>query len=123
MVPQVEAAIIMQVPDGSGAPAATVVHVPWLPATAHELHVPQLAAAQQKPSTQWVLRHSAPDRHDVPFSLRLVQEPDLHAYPAAHCVSSVHVVRQADVPQMYPEQFAVAGVAQAPVPVQWETGD
>jgi len=37
-------------------------------------------------------------------------------------VLSVQVVRQADVPQTYGEQLVVAGVAQLPVPVQWETG-
>jgi hypothetical protein len=85
---------------------------------AHELQLPQPAAAQQNPSTQWVLRHSAPEAHAVPLVLKLVQEPDSQRYPAAHCVLSTQVVLQADAPQMYGEQLMVVGAAHPPVPVQ-----
>jgi len=66
----------MQTPAGSGVPAASGVHAPWLPATAHELQLPQLADAQQYPSVQWVLMHTVPDVQAAPFGLRLVQDPD-----------------------------------------------
>ena len=47
-------------PAGSGAPAASGAQVPSLPGSAQELQLPQEAAAQHTPSTQWVLMQSPP---------------------------------------------------------------
>ena len=41
-----------QVPDGSGAPAATVVQVPRVPASAHDRQGPTQAVLQQAPCAQ-----------------------------------------------------------------------
>ena len=99
-MPQVEAAIIRQTPAGSIVPAATGVQLPSLPGIAQELQLPQALAAQQNPSVQWLLMHSVPDAQAAPFGLRFVHEPDWQTKPAAHCVPSVQVVRQAAWPHM-----------------------
>ena len=51
-VPQELAAVLRQVPEGSGAWAARGVQVPSAPATAQDEQVPQAAAPQHTPSTQ-----------------------------------------------------------------------
>jgi hypothetical protein len=98
VVLQVEAAIIKQTPAGSVLPAATGAQLPSLPGSAQELQVPQALAAQQNPSVQWVLMQSVPERQPAPFGLRFVHEPAWQMAPAAHCVASVQVVRQAAGP-------------------------
>jgi hypothetical protein len=44
--------------------------------------------------------HSVPETQAAPFGLRFVHEPDWQMAPAAHCVASVQVVRQAASPHM-----------------------
>jgi hypothetical protein len=78
VVPQVDAAVVAQVPCGSREPAGSGVHVPCLPAIPHELQGPQLATPQQNPSVQWPLMHSADVLHVVPLALKFVHEPDWH---------------------------------------------
>jgi hypothetical protein len=57
VVPQVDAACVAHAPFGSAAPAATGAQEPALPATLHARQLPQLAAPQQTPSTQWAVPH------------------------------------------------------------------
>lgn len=45
----------MHWPAGSGAPAATGEQVPLLAVSAHDMHLPEQAVAQQTPWAQTVL--------------------------------------------------------------------
>jgi len=75
---QVEAGCSRSLPSHSTAahtvPSAIGEHVPWWPATAHELHAAQAARPQQNPSVQWPLMHSVSTVQTVPFGLRFVHE-------------------------------------------------
>lgn len=55
-----------------GAPAATVVQVPRLPATSQAWHWPLQAVSQQRPSTHWPLPHSPLPPQEVPCALMKV---------------------------------------------------
>jgi hypothetical protein len=98
VVPQVMASIAAQSPAGS-SPAGTAWQVPCLLVTAQELQLPQLAAAQQKPSVQLPLKHSVPDRQAAPLAFRLVQVLAMQVKPAAQSPSPLHDVRQDVGPQ------------------------
>jgi hypothetical protein len=74
------------------------LQVPALPGSAQELQVPQEAAPQQTPSTQWVLMQSPPIEQALPFGRRAVHEPERHTLPVAQSASLAQVVRQADGP-------------------------
>jgi len=54
-------------------PEAMLEHMPRLPARLHALHVPQLAALQQTPSTQLPLVHWPPPLHVSPSSCLATQ--------------------------------------------------
>ncbi|MES1166214.1 MAG: hypothetical protein ABUR63_10675, partial [Verrucomicrobiota bacterium] len=53
-------------PAGSGAPAPTFLHWPNDPASAHDLHDPVQAVAQQTPWAQIPDAHWVPAEHDAP---------------------------------------------------------
>jgi hypothetical protein len=55
-----------------GAPEATVVQVPGLPATSQAWHWPLQAVSQQRPSTQFPLAHSPLPPQEVPCDLTKV---------------------------------------------------
>jgi len=74
VVPQLAGPWSLQTWAGS-AIVPTGWQVPALPATAQERQLPHGPLEQQTPSVQNVLRHSAPEAHDVPRALRLMQEP------------------------------------------------
>jgi hypothetical protein len=60
-------------PGGALAPAGMLAHIPRLPARLHALHVPQLPALQQTPSTQAPLVHSRPAAQASPSACLLTQ--------------------------------------------------
>ncbi len=63
LVPHVDAAAVAHWVVGLGAcPAMTGLHVPALPATAHDMHVPVQAVAQQTPCWHRLDEHSEPGR-------------------------------------------------------------
>jgi hypothetical protein len=66
-VPQVVDACTAQVPEGSGAPVATFVHWPIVPAIAHDLHAPTHADAQQTPWAQVPEAHSLASEQNEPL--------------------------------------------------------
>jgi hypothetical protein len=70
-----------------------------LPATAHELQLPQLDDPQQNPSVQWPLPQVASPVHAAPFGARLEQAPDWQLSPVAQSALVVHATRQALAPQ------------------------
>ena len=65
----------------------TGLHMPAMPAALHDWQFPQLAAAQQTPSVQWPLSHSAPAEQSWPRRLR-PQDPALHTFPGAQSPSA-----------------------------------
>jgi hypothetical protein len=82
----------------------------------------QLAAAQQNPSVQLLLKHSVPAVQAAPFALRSVQTFDMHLKPPAQSPSPPQVVRQAAAAP-HAKGAQVMGVCtQAPAPLQFPTG-
>ena len=77
----------------SMSPAATGWQEPAFPATAQERQVPQLAAAQQTPSTQLLLSHSVPAPHCWPRRLR-PQEPAVQKLLGAQSAFEAHAAKQ-----------------------------
>jgi hypothetical protein len=75
-----------QPPWGSISSAMTGLHMPARPVTLHDWQLPQLAAAQQTPSVQWLLSHSAAPPHSWPRRLR-PHEPALQTLPVAQSLS------------------------------------
>src|SRR5260221_3748136 len=66
-VPHVDAGLATQVFDGSGAPVGTSAQVPIAPASAHDLHAPAQAVAQQTPCAQKPEPHSTAAEHEDPL--------------------------------------------------------
>jgi hypothetical protein len=80
---------------GTGSwPAAMLVHVPGVPASAHDLHVAVHAVAQQTPCAQMPLAQSVSAAHEAPLG-RLVQTPLMQMFGATQSASAVQFVRQA----------------------------
>jgi hypothetical protein len=117
---QLEAGKLMQSPLGSSS-FGTGRQVPGLPATAQEWQLAQLADAQQKPSVQLPLKHSAPATQLAPLAFRLVQTSDMQVKPLAQSPSPPQVVRQDAAPQANGAQL-VGDCPQAPAPLQLPTG-
>jgi len=117
VVPQLEAGIAWHSPAGSAPPLGTGAQLPCLPATAHELQLPQADDPQQTPSVQWPLPQVASAVQAVPLGARLLQIPDWQVSPTAQSVLVAHAVRQALAPQMYGAQAAVVFL-QVPAPSQ-----
>ena len=67
LVPQLVLPWATHVPDGSGAPVATLVHWPIAVARAQERHVPPQAVAQQTPCAQNDETHSLPSEQKEPI--------------------------------------------------------
>ena len=80
-------------PCGSIAPAGTGRQVPALPATLHDVQVPQLVVEQHTPSTQLPLSHSVPAAQICP-SRFLPHEPLLHTVPGTQSLSMAQAERQ-----------------------------
>jgi hypothetical protein len=81
------------VPVGSGA------QPPALPETLQEAQVPQALLVQQTPSVHMPLAHSVPAAQAAPFTLRLVQVPEMQLKPVTQSPFPPQVVRQAVLPQ------------------------
>jgi hypothetical protein len=119
-VPQAAAPLSVHWFSGS-CPAGTFVHVPTVPVSAHDWHVPAHAALQQKPCAQNPDVHWFPAVQAAPIAL-VVQLPPLQVNGAAQSVSAVQVVLHALVPQTYGLHEEVVTVWQVPVPLQVRAG-
>jgi hypothetical protein len=98
-VPQVEAPLSAHWPSGS-APAGTSVHVPAVPASAHDRQLPVQAVRQQAPCSQNPLAHSAAVVQAVPLPF-LPQLPPLQTLGATQSASVAQLTRQLPlVPQL-----------------------
>jgi hypothetical protein len=116
-VPQVAAVWSAHWPSGS-TPAGTLLHVPALPDSAHDLHVPAQSVLQQTPCAQKVDWHSVPAPQVAPGGLR-PQLPALHVAGATQSASTEHVVRHWPfVPQTYGVQSWLLALPQVPLPSQ-----
>jgi hypothetical protein len=118
-VPHVVAAVVAHCVAGVGAvPFATLLHVPTLPAIAHDLHVPVQALLQQKPCAQKPEAHSFAAVHAVPVGFS-VHAPALQMYGATQSVAAVQVLRQMGIvaSQVYGAHALVVAAAQTPAPL------
>lgn len=99
-------------------PAGTLMQVPALPGTAHDLQVPVQAVAQQTPCAQNAELQSpfVPQLAPIGF---LPQLPDTQKVPVAQSTSIEQVVLHCPpVPQLKGAHDWLAGAAQVPAPSQ-----
>jgi hypothetical protein len=89
--PQVAAPASLHWPCRSW-PSGTFLHVPSLPGTAHDLHVPVQAVEQHLPSAQNVEKHSASAPQLAPIGF-LPQLPATHVLGETQSTSVAQVVR------------------------------
>jgi hypothetical protein len=119
-VPQLAAPASVHWLSGS-APLCTLVQVPSVPASAHDLQVAVQAAEQQIPWAQTPLEQSVLAVQVAPFG-RLVQTPPEQTLGATQSVSTVQVVLQAPLSQVKGSHAEVVAVWQVPVPLQVRAG-
>jgi hypothetical protein len=91
-VPQLVVPWATHVPDGSGAPVATLVQRPIEVARAQERQVPPQAVAQHTPCAQKVETHSLPSEQKAPIGF-LPHELAAHVLGATQSPSAWHVVK------------------------------
>jgi len=101
-------------------PAATLVHVPSVPASAHERQVVLQTLAQQMFCAQMLFAQSPFAVQVAPLGRR-VQTPPEQMLGARQSPFTVHVVRHAPVPQTYGVQLDEVAAWQVPVPLQVRT--
>jgi hypothetical protein len=94
-----------------------LVHVPSVPASAHDLHVAVQAVAQQTLWAQMALAQSPFAVQAAPLG-RFTQTPPEQMFGDAQSVSTVQVVLQAPVPQANGSHIDVVAAWQVPVPLQ-----
>jgi hypothetical protein len=103
-------------------PAGTLVHVPMLPLSAHDLQFELQAVAQQTPWAHTPLVHSLPAAQAVPFVF-FVHTPPLQMLGLLQSALVVHEVLHALVPHTNGSQLEVLAAWQVPVPLQVRVED
>jgi hypothetical protein len=121
LVPQLAAPASVHWFSGSW-PAVTLLHVPMLPVSAHDLQLELQAVAQQTPCAHTPLVHSVPAAHVEPFVF-FVHTPPLQMFGLLQSALVVHVLLHAPVPQANGSQLDVLAVWQVPVPLHVRTED
>lgn len=116
-VPQVAAPSAAHVARGSAAPAGTGAQRPIADGSAQVRQAPWQASAQQTPSTQKVLAHSAPLAQVWPFCLG-PQLPATQAWPDWQSASLAHFVLHAPPEQRNGAHACTPGGRQTPSPLQ-----
>jgi hypothetical protein len=96
-VPQLAAPVSLQVPVGSGPPAATGVQVPGAVPVAHDMQVPAQAVRQHTPCAQTPVAHSVPSLHEPPGGLS-PHEPLLQTEGDTQSASAVQIPLQTEPP-------------------------
>jgi hypothetical protein len=94
-----------------------LVHVPGVPASAHDLHVAVQAVAQQTPCAQMPLVQSVFAVQAVPLG-RFVQTPFAQMFGETQSAVTVHDVLHAPVPHAYGSHIDVVAAWQVPAPLQ-----
>jgi hypothetical protein len=121
LVPQPEAPLSVHWPSGF-CPTGTSVHVPALPARAHERQVPVQLELQQTACWQRPDAHSAAVVHGAASGF-FEHCPALQTLGEAQSASLVQVVRQVPlVPQLNGAQPTPVDVWQTPAPLQVRGG-
>ena len=115
-VPQVPAPWSLHWFRGS-LPAETIVQVPAVPASAHDMHVAVHAVWQQTPWAQIPLAQSEPAAQAAPGGC-FPQLVAVHTLPPEQSLLVAQVVRQLVPPQAYGVQLWLAPAAQLPAPSQ-----
>ena len=95
-LPQLAAPASVQWFSGS-CPAATLVQVPSVPASAHDLHIAVQVVAQQTPCAQTLFAQSPSAVQVAPLG-RFVHTPPEQMLGATQSPSTVQVLRHAPVP-------------------------
>jgi hypothetical protein len=116
----------VQRPCGSVWPGGTTVHVPALPATLHDEHVPQLADPQQTPSTQELpVRHSSVDAQASPRRFFAPHLPVMGSqiWGATQSASEPQDTRHVVPSHLYGAHESVAAALQTPAPSQVRARD
>ncbi len=123
VVPQLAAPWSLHFPAGSAPPPATGEQTPAAPEadSAHDMHVPLQAVAQQTPCAQTPLLHSVPPEQTAPFVLS-PHEPPMQEAGIAQSPSAEQVALQALTPQPKGKQDEEAGMTQVPAPSQVPPG-
>ena len=118
---QLPGPVSWQVPCGSAAPFATLLHVPIEATSAHDWQVPLQAELQQTPCAQNFERHSVPSAQVLPRPLR-PHEPRMQTAGDAQSASAAQAPLHTAVPQLYGKHELDAGVTHAPLPSQADAG-
>jgi len=106
-----------QPPRGSAPPAAIGWQEPACPPTLQARQVPQLAAEQHTPSTQFPLPHSPPALQSWPSRFK-PHEPLLQTFPGAQSPSPAQTAMQVVPLQAKGAQLWVVAGLQVPAPSQ-----
>jgi hypothetical protein len=122
LVPHVAGGITVHVPDGSGAPVATFVHWPIVPASAHDLQAPAQAVAQQTPCAHTPEAHSPWSEQNEPLLFFPHELWASHWLGATQSAFVPHVAKQRAPLHAYGAQGSDAGVAHCPVLLQVDAG-
>src|SRR3954470_16656314 len=106
---------------GSLPPSGTLVQVPSLLGSAHDVHTPLQAVSQQTPCAQLPERHSSAPAQVLPLSLR-PHDPLVQTAGAAQSASAVQVALHTALPHRNGKHELPGGVTQAPAPSHDDTG-
>jgi hypothetical protein len=118
---QLAAPSFLHRPAGSGLPAATAEQVPSLPATAHDMQLPEHAVVQHTPCAHTCPAHSVSELQTAPGGLS-PHEPPMQLDGGAQSALLVHDALQALLPQTYGVHATDATVTHRPAPSQPASG-
>lgn len=115
VVPQVPLPMSLQTPAGSALPVGTLVHRPFVAASAHDWHDPLHAELQHTPCAQKPEAHSVPPEHDAPGGFGPHRLSALQTRGVTQFSFTVHALKQAVPLQTYGLQGTASGASQAPL--------
>jgi hypothetical protein len=121
LVPQLACPWSAQLPAGSDAPVATLVHVPIELGSAQDRHGPAQADAQHTPCAQTPDAHSSPPEQNAPFISGPHELPS-HTLGATQFALLLQAVKQRVPLHANGAQARASGWTQAPVPLQVAAG-
>ena len=118
---QLAAPSSLHFPTGSTLPAATAEHVPSLPATAHDMQLPEHAVVQHTPCAQTCAAHSLSELHTAPAGLS-PHDPALQVAGGTQSAWLAHEALHAFAPHTYGTHDTGAAITQVPAPSQLAAG-
>jgi hypothetical protein len=120
LVPQVPT-LSTQVIAGSGLLAGTFVQEPIAPDSAHDLHAPAHAVAQQTPCAHVFDRHSVPSEQNAPFGF-LPHEFPTQTLPVEQFASAVQLPKHLLPLHANGTHEIASGATQLPVALHADSG-